>query len=360
MKRSISMLLVFALILSLFGCAAQSTLSPIESAFVDENGDLIITAGGVEINAGNVKGEPGEKGEQGEKGDPGEKGEPGEKGDTGAQGPKGEKGDTGEKGEQGATGARGPSGKDGSSGSSSCGVINLGDKSIELRINNGYLQYRYVGDSSWYTVMNGDAPDEGGEPDRPDIPDEPIDPDKPEIPEYEIIEITMDNWDTYFEFYEEEKWVDDVFGETIEYRKEYGIKLKDEYKERCYSGLDGEYFYHADIEPPDFTNVETNIKVKFSYTHYVDNIVNFADKTIQIGTNDPYSEIYNDTEVLYVQPFYDESKDVYHYYSIMKTIYNNFGPNLNVNVLNENSTQVVGASGSIFLYKSVPSWRAES
>lgn len=60
-------------------------------------------------------------------------GEQGKKGDTGATGRQGEKGDKGDKGDKGEKGADG--------------------RSVELRNSNGYLQWRYVGDADWKTLM---------------------------------------------------------------------------------------------------------------------------------------------------------------------------------------------------------------
>ena len=69
MKKFCLMLLCLCLIFTLVACGEAVTL---QSATVNENGDLILTmSDGTTHNAGKVKGEQGEKGEKGEKGDPG-------------------------------------------------------------------------------------------------------------------------------------------------------------------------------------------------------------------------------------------------------------------------------------------------
>ena len=121
--------------------------SPITSATVDGNGDLVLTLyDGSTINAGSVVGAKGDKGEQGQKGEAGAQGPQGEKGpqgETGAQGEAGEKGEDGVGiskieivdgelvvtytdntysnlgnviGAQGETGAQGPKGEEGPQG----------------------------------------------------------------------------------------------------------------------------------------------------------------------------------------------------------------------------------------------------
>ena len=140
----------------------EETFQKMESAIIDENGDLILTfSDGVEFNVGNVVGKdgingkdgkdgrdgidgkdgingkdgkdgrdgkngvigiqgiPGPRGLQGEKGDRGPKGERGlrgEKGEQGEQGPRGVQGRQGLEGMPGRQGKQGPAGKDGRDG----------------------------------------------------------------------------------------------------------------------------------------------------------------------------------------------------------------------------------------------------
>ena len=80
---------------------------------IDENGDLIYSLDGQELDLGHARGPQGEPGPQGPKGDTGDTGPQGEagpqgpKGDQGDQGPQGPKGDTGETGRQGPAGEPG-------------------------------------------------------------------------------------------------------------------------------------------------------------------------------------------------------------------------------------------------------------
>ena len=48
-------------------------------------------------------------------------------------------------------------------------------------------------------------------------------------PQYETVEITMDNWEDYFEFVFIEDWEINGFGESEGYSCEYRLKLQDEY-----------------------------------------------------------------------------------------------------------------------------------
>ena len=68
------------------------------------------------LDAGELKGEPGEQGPQGVKGEPGEQGPQGVKGEPGEQGPQGEKGDKGDTGPQGEKGDKGDTGPQGEKG----------------------------------------------------------------------------------------------------------------------------------------------------------------------------------------------------------------------------------------------------
>ncbi len=67
--------------------------------------------------------------------------------------------------------------------------------------------------------------------------------------ETEKIELTMENWDTYFEFVEVPIFFENAFGEMDSFTLEYKFKLKDEYFQR----LDN--------------SKETSVTVEFSYSH---------------------------------------------------------------------------------------------
>ncbi len=117
---------------------------------VNERGELVVVfTDDTEQNLGVVvgaDGEKGEKGDTGEKGEKGDTGEKGEKGDTGEKGDKGDTGATGEKGDKGDTGAAGRNGRNGSDG-----------REIELRVADGYIQWRYSDENVWKNLVSLDS-----------------------------------------------------------------------------------------------------------------------------------------------------------------------------------------------------------
>jgi len=112
-----------------------------------------------------------------------------------------------------------------------------------------------------------DAPTEKDDPvpdpkPAPVVPD-PVVPDAPPAPQYEDIEITLDNWQTYFEFVENNYFVDNAFGETYRLVIAPRFKLKDEYfprlkEDRSSIILESQYRYGqryctVDYEAKTFT-----------------------------------------------------------------------------------------------------------
>lgn len=150
--KKLSILIVILLIglIMLTACDVQKEQKGVQSAFVDDDGYLVlIYTDGTEETAGYVvgrngkdgqdgkdgkngidgrngidgkdglngtNGKDGEKGDKGDQGIAGPQGEKGDQGPQGIQGEKGEKGDVGEKGEKGDRGEQGIAGRDGVDG----------------------------------------------------------------------------------------------------------------------------------------------------------------------------------------------------------------------------------------------------
>lgn len=129
--KKLSILIVILLIglIMLTACDVQKEQKGIQSAFVNDDGYLVlIYTDGTEEAAGYVVGRDGKDGQNGKDGKDGlngidgKDGEKGDKGDQGIAGPQGEKGDQGpqgiqgEKGEKGDRGEQGIAGRDGIDG----------------------------------------------------------------------------------------------------------------------------------------------------------------------------------------------------------------------------------------------------
>lgn len=342
MRKIIAVILIIAMVFSFAGCNAQSTAVSIETASVDENGDLILfMSDGKTINAGNVKGEPGEKGE---KGDTGETGPQGEKGDTGERGPQGLQGIQGEKGEDGKDGVDGKNGRDGTDGSflNPVSLTTPDGKQIEFKIfvndeGNEFLQFRQIGTDKWHTCA-GLGPFEQPE-------DETIFPDTVEI------EITKDNFFDYFEIEIEEPitvWSEDVWGETGGVRVWVPfLKLKDEYIKRLVDENDYENSlqYELNLQFKCISNVYP-CTIDFSNRTWVYDEES-PTKTDKEEIFDTYFEsggfIITMTNIEYLslsenRDWYDESPD-------------------STEIEIPTSIELLQVKGSICLYSEVPEWR---
>ena len=91
-------------------------------------------------------------------------------------------------------------------------------------------------------------------------------------PQYTIIELTVENWDTYFEVVEVAYFLENAFGEAYRLHIQHYYKLKDEYSK--------------------MSGTETNIAIQYSYTMgYRECIVDFENKDFTLGTEymDGYS-----------------------------------------------------------------------
>jgi len=87
----------------------------------------------------------------------------------------------------------------------------------------------------------------------------------PPEPVYQAQEITMDNWDTYFELVQNEDWRVNGFGEAEDYRVDYQLKLRDEYLEKV-------------------NRLNFNLSVELSFTaNYHDATVDLTTREVMIG-----------------------------------------------------------------------------
>ena len=86
-------------------------------------------------------------------------------------------------------------------------------------------------------------------------------------PTHTLIELTLENWDTYFEFVSVDGWNENAFGEADTLHFYYYYKLKDEYREIC--------------------NDETSIAIEYSFTYaYHECTVDYAARTYTIHDTD--------------------------------------------------------------------------
>ncbi len=92
------------------------------------------------------------------------------------------------------------------------------------------------------------------------VPETTVEPE----PVYETIEITIDNWQEYFEFrLGEGNWQEDAFGEATRYVNVFSFVIKEEYADvanpntidiaLCYSYKNQYRYYEADFEAKSFT-----------------------------------------------------------------------------------------------------------
>ncbi len=106
----------------------------------------------LEVKATGADGKDGADGRDGADGKDGRDGTDGKDGRDGVDGINGKDGADGADGKDGIDGKDGADGKDGKDGKD--GVDGKDGREIELRVNNGEIQWRYVGEDSWTSLIS--------------------------------------------------------------------------------------------------------------------------------------------------------------------------------------------------------------